>query len=408
MTTLRKVLPLIHLTVVALCIWTLTSHHSPIGPRTVYAQNSPDCSFTHQFTGDSTSWTGVSNLSGNTPCVNWRVTFSATATLTTQVTFQTSPDGSTWTSVPNTICSAGVQPPCIIQGTNPTASGAQGMLYVSLYGNYVRVITSGSAGTGTATVRGYGAKGATASAGAGIGGNSGNLWALSGNTLSPSIATNNIQVGTRVLLSPTTGLDVSSYLGTVLMSSLTGPLKMTAGVPSVEASSDVIGLWSGTCNSGSILGGDGICKVVSTAIPNVTVAGCVPYETSPGVLGCDPTYNTYDIAHNSLNPVVLNYNTGHDLYVYGGNNNSPLTMTNSGGQGKAIVDRIQVVHLIQSNPVLVSALSPCAYGTLNWRDTVSDATLATPGSTAVGGGTFTIAVQCIFNSAGSVYTWIID
>jgi hypothetical protein len=129
------------------------------------AQTPPDCSFTFNFTGDATQ-AAQSNLSGNTPCVNWRVTFSTTGTLATTVTFQTSPDGTSWTSVPNTVCSSSAQPPCVIQGTNPLTGTAQGMAYFSSYGNYVRVITSGSSGTGTGAVRGYGAKGASASGGA--------------------------------------------------------------------------------------------------------------------------------------------------------------------------------------------------------------------------------------------------
>lgn len=60
------------------------------------------------------------------------------------------------------------------------------------------------------------------------------------------------------------------------------------------------------------------------------------------------------------------------------------------------------------NPVAVASLPACASGTLGFRQEVSNATVATPGSPAVGGGTYTIGVQCIFNSTGSVYSWIID
>ncbi len=133
-------------------------------PPIAYAQTStPDCSFTFTFTGASTQ-TGQSNISGNTPCVNWRVTFSTTGTLSATVSFQTSPDNSSFTAVPNTVCSSSVQPPCIIQGINPMV-GTQGMEYVAAYGSYVRVVISSPSGSGTGTVRGYGAKGASASAG---------------------------------------------------------------------------------------------------------------------------------------------------------------------------------------------------------------------------------------------------
>lgn len=151
MTKLRKVLPLFLLALAM--VW--TSPHAT-------AQNNPDCSFTFTFTADANGQT-VSNLSQNTPCVNWRVTLSATGSLTTLATFQTSPDGVTWTAVPNTLCSTTAQPPCIIQGANPI-NGSQGMVYMAAYGSYVRVITSGSAGAGTGTIRAYGSKGSSPSA----------------------------------------------------------------------------------------------------------------------------------------------------------------------------------------------------------------------------------------------------
>jgi hypothetical protein len=126
------------------------------------AAQGTDCASTFSFTTDA-SQTGVSNLSGQTPCVNWRVTYSVTGTLASTVTFQTSPNNSNWTSVPNTVCTPTVQPPCILQGTNPLTGTTQGMSYFSAYGAWVRVITTASSGTGTGTVRLYGAKGATAS-----------------------------------------------------------------------------------------------------------------------------------------------------------------------------------------------------------------------------------------------------
>ena len=55
-----------------------------------------------------------------------------------------------------------------------------------------------------------------------------------------------------------------------------------------------------------------------------------------------------------------------------------------------------------------SALPVCASGLLLKRVAVSDATLNTPGSTYVSGGTYTIAVQCTYNSTGPAYTWLID
>jgi hypothetical protein len=68
----------------------------------------------------------------------------------------------------------------------------------------------------------------------------------------------------------------------------------------------------------------------------------------------------------------------------------------------------QATKGIWLNPVAVGSLPSCASSTLGQRQEVNDATLATPGSTAVGSGTYTIAVQCIVNSTGPTYTWIID
>jgi hypothetical protein len=169
MSTLRKALPVVLLALVAL--WTFLSHPSPIHPQTVFAQLT-DCAFTRTFTGDLNA-ASSSNISGNTPCVNWRITYSTTGTLASTVTFQTSPDNTNWTSVPNTICSSTVQPPCLLQGTNPLTGTTQGMSLFSAYGSYVRVITTASSGTGTGTIRGYGSKGATASANTGPAGTTG-------------------------------------------------------------------------------------------------------------------------------------------------------------------------------------------------------------------------------------------
>jgi len=172
MTTLRKAMPFTLLLCAALLVTCL-----PLA-----AQNNPDCSFTYRFTGDGTQ-TAVSNLSGNTPCVNWRITLSTDAaaggTLSSTVTFKTSPDNSTFTAVPNTVCSATVQPPCVLQGANPIV-GTQGMLYAAAYGAYVQVVISSSTGTGNGIVRGYGSKGSSAAAlPSGGGGGSGTVTSVS-------------------------------------------------------------------------------------------------------------------------------------------------------------------------------------------------------------------------------------
>jgi hypothetical protein len=58
--------------------------------------------------------------------------------------------------------------------------------------------------------------------------------------------------------------------------------------------------------------------------------------------------------------------------------------------------------------VAVGSLPACAAGTLGQRQLVNNANSATPGTVATGSGTYTIAVECIYNSSGSSYYWIID
>ena len=75
MTTLRKVLPSLLVLIAALA-----------GPL---AAQGTDCAFTRTFTGNLVA-VSSSNISNNTPCVNWRVTVSTTSTLSATVEFQTS------------------------------------------------------------------------------------------------------------------------------------------------------------------------------------------------------------------------------------------------------------------------------------------------------------------------------
>ena len=68
-----------------------------------------------------------------------------------------------------------------------------------------------------------------------------------------------------------------------------------------------------------------------------------------------------------------------------------------------------------STPFVTSTLPACSatggvggVSTLLMRTGVTDATVATPGSAYVGGGTYSIGVECIYNSATTTYSWIID
>ena len=284
MTTLRKVLPFTFLVMLALATFT--------GQHIAYAQQA-DCGpppFT--FTGDATQ-TAVPNLSQNTPCANWRVTFTTTGTLSTTVTFQTSPDKSTWTSVPTTICSSTVQPPCTLQGTNPLTGTAQGMAYFSAYGNYVRVTTTGSSGTGTGTVRMYGAKGATANAPSGGGG--------AGNCNPAGTATQIVTGGVAGCTSNPATLDASNnfaapdttttpagdiaFRGGNATSGRGGMATLEAGTSTsgVQGLTRIVGSWNGAATVNRI-----VCVDTSASS---TVAGCSA-GANVGLIGVALTTST--------------------------------------------------------------------------------------------------------------------
>ena len=168
----RTLLPLIALTL--LFIYAFTRSENQTHALAQSTATPYDCSSTFTFTGAAIQ-AGQPNLSGSgsTPCIAFRVTYSSTASLAAALQFETSPDNSTWSAVPNTICSATVQPPCLTDGANPTALAPTGTLAARAYGAYYRVHVTSTSGTGTGTVRIYGYKGTSASAAVGGGGAAG-------------------------------------------------------------------------------------------------------------------------------------------------------------------------------------------------------------------------------------------
>ena len=130
-----------------------------------YAQGSNqtpfDCQFVQTFTG-SGAGTAHSNSSSSAPCVAWRVTFTTTTFVSATVQFETSPDNSSWSAVTNSICSSSVQPPCVIDGSNPITAAAAGTGAYRAYSKYVRINITGVSGSGSGQVVVYGYKGATA------------------------------------------------------------------------------------------------------------------------------------------------------------------------------------------------------------------------------------------------------
>lgn len=88
----------------------------------------------------------------------------------------------------------------------------------------------------------------------------------------------------------TNGSGVSSWVTRLADSGGNGILTRTAlGVTGVAASSDVIALWSGTCNSGSFLRGDGACAAPAGAgdvlgASNLTTAGRMVSVSAAGTV----------------------------------------------------------------------------------------------------------------------------
>ena len=110
-----------------------------------------------------------------------------------------------------------------------------------------------------------------------------------------------------------------------------------------------------------------------------------------------------------------------DKVLYGAGNTAGDVIIEAGHDttdGKVRIQTVsgQDVESVGANAILIpgtfysaagTTLPACGATTLG-RSWVSDATVATPGTAYTSGGTFTIAVQCIFNSTGSVYSWIVD
>ncbi len=61
-----------------------------------------------------------------------------------------------------------------------------------------------------------------------------------------------------------------------------------------------------------------------------------------------------------------------------------------------------------TNPYATGTIPACNSSNLYNRVGVTDATVATPGSAYVGGGHYSIAVQCTYYATTTTYSWIID
>ncbi len=150
-----------------------------------------DCTPTPFTFTSATTGAAISNANTATPCASWRVTYNSTGFSALSIQLETSPDNSSWTAVTNTVCSSSVQPPCVIDGANPTTTTTNATFSVRAYGRYVRLNVTSVTGSGTITARVYGYKGLSAQAGTSSGGGGGG----SGTVTSVTIAGATNQLG---------------------------------------------------------------------------------------------------------------------------------------------------------------------------------------------------------------------
>jgi hypothetical protein len=132
-----------------------------------------DCTFpasgSDSFTS-ATTGTSYSNSNNFAPCRAFEISYSTTGFSVVSIQFETSPDNSSWTAVPNTVCSSTVQPPCVIDGANPSTTTGNQTFSVKAYGKFVRLNVTTATGSGTISTKMYGYKGLSAKAPGGAGG----------------------------------------------------------------------------------------------------------------------------------------------------------------------------------------------------------------------------------------------
>jgi hypothetical protein len=124
----------------------------------------------------ATVGTAISNSNTATPCRSWGVTYNSSGFSAFSIQFETSPDNITYTAVPNTVCSSTIQPPCVIDGANPSTTIGNQTFSIRAYGRYVRLNVTSVTGSGTITARVFGYKGLSANAGSGSGGSGGGMF----------------------------------------------------------------------------------------------------------------------------------------------------------------------------------------------------------------------------------------
>lgn len=173
---------------------------------------------------------------------------------------------------------------------------------------------------------------------------------------------------------------VGKINGTSLAGLATGILKNTTatGVPSIAASADVIGLWTGACNSGTFLRADGTCQ--SAGAGNVSISGSpTQHQTTvwasgtsilgvgPGTTGfplvsagasADPSYAQLSLTAGVTGTLpIANGGTGTASTLTGLVRGSGSAMTAAELSGDATTSASNAVTVKKINGVALSGLA---------------------------------------------------
>ncbi len=154
----------------------------------------------------------------------------------------------------------------------------------------------------------------------------------------------------------------------------------------------------------------------SYASQSSTAALAIPLGDGTNVFFGDPIINGMALALSLGQSGSSTLIVGGSLFIAGGTTQVEGAATSgsldiSSGESPSysiFYNKVQSPINQLTNPYVTGTIPACGAATLLDRLPVSDATLATPGSTYVGSGHYTIAVQCIYNVNTTTYTWIID
>lgn len=181
MTNLRKALPFVALLVVAVLAFRSFQQQQKHLPK-VWAQANNtlyDTLFSETLTSNTTGTTVANSFAGGQSMSrSFAVEYYSDGITGVSLQFETclrNLDGTlgTCTAVPNSICSSSVQPPCVLDGANPSTTVGYGTFSVSAYAPFVRINVTTFTGTGHIYYRIYGYKGLSAKLSKGGAGGSG-------------------------------------------------------------------------------------------------------------------------------------------------------------------------------------------------------------------------------------------